>query len=570
MTILDSEAYTLVTTSSSHHQNVDDYVDVKSGKDYDLNVYLHAALRRQYPELALTSTVARNVNLLAFAFAGHATATLDIVDESVLRTRYVSGASVSESRTFAKYLYKWGDEYFIVYVVYINYYETRQYILKEPSEGETIMSMNGKTDELLKAIGKWQIPPPPGDKWVYVFDGGYWFRSRALYDQVKNASWDDVILNEGMKKQITSLMHKFFDSREIYKNLGVPWKRGVIFHGPAGNGKTISIKALMNSLFRSNGLSIPSLYVKSATSTWAIRRVFQQARYMSPCLLIFEDIDTIVTKNTRSYFFNEVDGLENNDGIFMVASTNHLDKLDAGLSSRPSRFDRKYLFPLPSEEERRLYCQFWRRRLKEKNVDVEFPAKICPAAALITDGFSFAYMQEAFVATLLAIALRRSDGDDGEEVDKAEEGWKHSGDDGHQDLDDYELWRELKRTIKALRDDMGSGSDKDKDKSSTEDDAFFKELALEKEAQTPSADLGPLIGQSPLPLGPTDSGIGSQPATTLVQGLRVQVDFQNVPIITEHNTFKPETSHIPGTDVGVHYPGIPGISDETTTIQPFN
>lgn len=57
--MLHSEAYTLVTTSS-HHQNLDDYVDVKSGKAYDLNVYLQAALRRQYPELALTSTVDRN------------------------------------------------------------------------------------------------------------------------------------------------------------------------------------------------------------------------------------------------------------------------------------------------------------------------------------------------------------------------------------------------------------------------------------------------------------------------------------------------------------------------------
>lgn len=77
--------------------------------------------------------------------------------------------------------------------------------------------------------------------------------------------------------------------------------------GPAGNGKTISIKALMNSLFRSDGLTIPSLYVKSAKGTYSIRSVFQQARYMSPCLLIFEDIDTVVTDSTRSYFFNEVD-----------------------------------------------------------------------------------------------------------------------------------------------------------------------------------------------------------------------------------------------------------------------
>lgn len=174
---------------------------------------------------------AHTVNLLAFASAGHATATLDIVNESVLRTRYFSSpSSVGESRTFAKYIYKWGNEDFIVYIVYLGY-SMYQYIFKEPSqEGETVMSNNGKTDDLIKAIGIWQIPPPPGDKWVYVYDG-YWVRSKALYEQVKNASWDDVILNEEMKKQITSLMHKFFDSKDIYKNLGVPWKRGVIFHG---------------------------------------------------------------------------------------------------------------------------------------------------------------------------------------------------------------------------------------------------------------------------------------------------------------------------------------------------
>ena len=54
-----------------------------------------------------------------------------------------------------------------------------------------------------------------------------------------------------------------------------------------------------------------------------------------------------------------VQGLENNDGIFMVASTNHLEQLDPGLSSRPSRFDRKYRFPLPSEAERVMYCDYW-------------------------------------------------------------------------------------------------------------------------------------------------------------------------------------------------------------------
>jgi hypothetical protein len=54
---MDSEAYMLVTTTS-HHQNYEDYVDANSGKAYNLNVYLQAALRCQYPELALTVTLA--------------------------------------------------------------------------------------------------------------------------------------------------------------------------------------------------------------------------------------------------------------------------------------------------------------------------------------------------------------------------------------------------------------------------------------------------------------------------------------------------------------------------------
>jgi AAA+ superfamily predicted ATPase len=60
--------------------------------------------------------------------------------------------------------------------------------------------------------------------------------------------------------------------------------------------------------------------------------IFEKARAMAPCYLIMEDLDTIVTDAVKSYFFNEVDGLKSNDGIFMVGSTNHLDRLDPGIS----------------------------------------------------------------------------------------------------------------------------------------------------------------------------------------------------------------------------------------------
>jgi SpoVK/Ycf46/Vps4 family AAA+-type ATPase len=92
-----------------------------------------------------------------------------------------------------------------------------------------------------------------------------------------------------------------------------------------------------------------------------IRWIFQGARRQAPCLLVFEDLDSLITDNNRSFFLNEVDGLEDNDGLLMVrasprkddprgvmlirrkqiATTNHFDKLDPALSNRPSRFDRK-------------------------------------------------------------------------------------------------------------------------------------------------------------------------------------------------------------------------------------
>ena len=144
------------------------------------------------------------------------------------------------------------------------------------------------------------------------------------------------------------------------------------------------------------------------------------------------------------YLINVARHPENNDGIFMIASTNHLDQLDPGLSSRPSRFDRKYLFPLPSASERTLYAEHWRTKLKNKP-DLKFPRALCSAIAGITQGFSFAYLQEAFVATLLAIAGRKS------EAIKRGGG----GDEGG-DFDDYELWREMKKQVKLLRDDMGT------------------------------------------------------------------------------------------------------------------
>ncbi len=219
---------------------------------------------------------------------------------------------------------------------------------------------------------------------------------------------------------------------------------------------------------------VPTLYVRSLSSfrgpEYSLSEIFTRARRMAPCFLVFEDLDSIVTDAVRSYFLNEVDGLRNNDGILMLGSTNHLERLDPGISKRPSRFDRKYLFPDPDLEQRWQYCEFWRKKL-DGNEDVEFPARLSNAIAAITKGFSFAYIQEAFVAALLAIANGDADDDDGLEFrtrilscacDDLEVLVKSSvADDG--DLERYVLWKEIKKVIKTLREELESERENDKD-----------------------------------------------------------------------------------------------------------
>ena len=69
--------------------------------------------------------------------------------------------------------------------------------------------------------------------------------------------------------------------------------------------------------------------------------VFDKARQLAPCVVILEDLDSLIDDRNRSFFLNQLDGLEGNDGLLIIGTTNHFDRLDPGLSARPSRFDRK-------------------------------------------------------------------------------------------------------------------------------------------------------------------------------------------------------------------------------------
>ena len=84
------------------------------------------------------------------------------------------------------------------------------------------------TDELMLAANR--FAEDIHDR-VWLFDSGYWQLSAELYQSVQNSHWDDVILEPGMKSSIKGEVVKFFNSREKYQHLKVPWKRGIIYYG---------------------------------------------------------------------------------------------------------------------------------------------------------------------------------------------------------------------------------------------------------------------------------------------------------------------------------------------------
>jgi hypothetical protein len=232
---------------------------------------------------------------------------------------------------------------------------------------------------------------------VLVFSGGCWKKDAQLFKAIQGASFDNLILRGNLKQQIREDLERFFTMHQTYDEYGIPWKRGVLFVGPPGNGKTHTVKALINAL------NMPCLYVKSfraehSTDEDNIHAVFDRARKSAPCVLVLEDLDSLLNAQNRSFFLNELDGFATNAGIVTLATTNHPEKLDPSILDRPSRFDRKYPFDLPEQPERLAYITLWNETLK--------PAlRISEAGAIqlseLTAGFSFAYLKELFLSSMM-------------------------------------------------------------------------------------------------------------------------------------------------------------------------
>jgi ATP-dependent 26S proteasome regulatory subunit len=114
--------------------------------------------------------------------------------------------------------------------------------------------------------------------------------------------------------------------------------------------------------------------------------------------VVLEDLDALIEDENRAFLLNEMDGFADNDGVVVIASTNHPEKLDPAILDRPSRFDRKYHFALPGLPERLAYVKHWNQALQP---EMRLADSEAMAIAECADRFSFAYMKELFLSAMM-------------------------------------------------------------------------------------------------------------------------------------------------------------------------
>ena len=197
-------------------------------------------LRGRYPDWTVTVTPS-STGLIPYAKAGHAKADFDFSEDLHTSLRLYqpprsristeSGQLIDKS-TFGRYKYTWRERSFIVY--HAEYNEgwgcrtSTLFILAKREENSTTGPVPEHVDELITAASTWSTVL---HEEILVFDQEMWVKDKELYQAVKTASWDDVILNKEMKETLIKDVEGFFDSQNDYKEFAVPWKRGVIFHG---------------------------------------------------------------------------------------------------------------------------------------------------------------------------------------------------------------------------------------------------------------------------------------------------------------------------------------------------
>ncbi len=217
---------------------------------------------------------------------------------------------------------------------------------------------------------------------------------REVYLESPDIPWSAIGGLEEVKRELQEAVEWPLRYPDLYTKLGHSMPKGLLMHGPSGTGKTLLAKAVATES-EANFISVrgPELLSKwVGESERGIREIFRRARQAAPCVVFFDEIDSIaptrgmggdsmVTERVVSQLLTELDGIQALSGVVVLAATNRADMIDPALL-RPGRFDKIVFVPMPDKAARQRILEI---HSKDKPIgpDVELTK-----VAELTEGFS--------------------------------------------------------------------------------------------------------------------------------------------------------------------------------------
>lgn len=231
-----------------------------------------------------------------------------------------------------------------------------------------------------------------------------------LLRTIDHLKWHDLVLPATIKEDLILSASAPFGERAgvIYDRLGLPRKRGILLHGPPGNGKTLTGKVIASEL------QVSIIYVthselvtfRKLDPAELFTKTFDLANRVAPVVLVFEELDGLLTTKSRPIFLTRMDGLMPTSGVLVVATTNYPQILGENITNRPSRFDRTFEFKAPTTDLRQAYLS---RRLAQGlgiTEDQFSPEVVNQIKQVVsaTEGYSFSHLQEITIGAGLTLA----------------------------------------------------------------------------------------------------------------------------------------------------------------------
>ncbi|XP_036116676.1 transitional endoplasmic reticulum ATPase isoform X2 [Molossus molossus] len=225
---------------------------------------------------------------------------------------------------------------------------------------------------------------------------------RETVVEVPQVTWEDIGGLEDVKRELQELVQYPVEHPDKFLKFGMTPSKGVLFYGPPGCGKTLLAKAIANEC-QANFISIKGpelLTMWFGESEANVREIFDKARQAAPCVLFFDELDSIAkarggnigdgggaADRVINQILTEMDGMSTKKNVFIIGATNRPDIIDPAIL-RPGRLDQLIYIPLPDEKSRVAILKAnLRKSPVAKDVDLEFLAKM-------TNGFSGADLTE--------------------------------------------------------------------------------------------------------------------------------------------------------------------------------